>query len=356
MASRADLIDATATKTTSRWRLGWIRWALVAVSVGLLIRMSVLGFPEIREGVAQLLSRSGWLVLGAVFAEVLWTFSLANVYRSSLIGFGGRLGRGGAIRISMGAFSLSRILPGGGAAGSVFAAREMIRLDNPAPATVVSMLVSWWVSMMTLALIVGLGTAIGVAGGGVGVAHLAGPGVVAGVLVALGGLVAVASRFPRLRVRVTTGLSRAGARLGVVAAPEEWEAVAVEGLPVRNLLPLVGWTTLSWLADASALWLMFAGFGIMLHPAVLLVGYGLANLINALPEVTPGWLGVLETALAAAYAGLGVPAGAAVVAVLCYRLVSYWLPVAVGIGPALRMLRGRPGPDALQRRPLEAVA
>jgi hypothetical protein len=86
---------------------------------------------------------------------------------------------------------------------------------------------------------------------------------------------------------------------------------------------------------------MFLGFGVRLHPAVLLVGYGLANLINALPELTPGWLGVLETALAGAYAGLGVPVGVAVVAVLCYRLVSYWLPVAAGAGPALGMLRVR---------------
>ena len=70
----------------------------------------------------------------------------------------------------------------------------------------------------------------------------------------------------------------------------------------------------------------------------------LANLINALPELTPGWLGVLESALAATYAAFGVPVGVAVMAVLSYRLVSYWLPVAVGIGPALGMLRGRPSP------------
>jgi len=44
-------------------------------------------------------------------------------------------------------------------------------------------------------------------------------------------------------------------------------------------------------------------------------------------------------------------------AVLSYRLVSYWLPVAVGIGPALDMLRGRRVPAEDQRaRELEAVA
>jgi hypothetical protein len=239
----------------------------------------------------------------------------------------------------------------------VFAAREMIRLDNPAPATVASMLVSWWFSMMTLALIVGLGTATGVAAGAVGAAHLAGPAMVAGVLLVLGGLVFAATRFPHLRGKVASGLSRAGARLGVASEPEQWEALAAAGLPLRRLLPLLGWASLSWIADAAALWLMFAGFGVFLHPAVLLVGYGLANLINALPEVTPGWLGVMETALAAAYAGLGVPGGVAVVAVLCYRLVSYWLPVAAGLGLGLKMLRSRPGPEPdLKSRRLEAVA
>ncbi len=333
-----------------------LRWGLIALSVVLLVRMAVVGFPQIEEGFAQLLSRSGWLIVAAVLVEALWTFTLANVYRSSLIAFGGHIERSRAVTISMGAFSLSRILPGGGAAGSVFAAREMIRLGNPAPITVASMLVSWWVSMITLALIVGSGTATGVAGGSVGLAHLAGPATVAGVLIVLGGLVIGAAHYPRMRERIAIGLSRAGARLGVVAGPERWEKLADAGLPVRRLLPLVGWASLSWLADATALWLMFAGFGITLHPAVLLVGYGLANLINALPEVTPGWLGVMETALAAAYAGLGVPSGVAVVAVLSYRLISYWLPVAAGLAPGLRMLRSRPRAETVEALRLEAVA
>jgi uncharacterized protein (TIRG00374 family) len=127
---------------------------------------------------------------------------------------------------------------------------------------------------------------------------------------------------------------------------------------IRRLLPLLGWAATSWIVDAAALWLMFLGFGITLHPAVLLVGYGLANLINALPELTPGWLGVLESALAAAYAALGVPAGFAVMAVLSYRLVSYWLPVVAGLGPAVGMLRGHPARrhDHGARLELEAVA
>jgi uncharacterized membrane protein YbhN (UPF0104 family) len=335
-----------------------LRWGLMVLSLVLLVRMGATNHSEITEAIGHLLTRSWWLVAAALLMEAIWVYSLSNVYRSSIRGLGGSLGRSRALRISMGAFSLSRILPGGGAAGSIFAAKAIVAHGNPVPRTVASMLISWWVSMTTLAFVVGVGTASGLPGERVGPAQLVGPAVVFGVL-AVAGIAAVAVlRVPRLRARAARGLSVVGSRLGVSAQPGDWELQAMRPVPVRRLMPLAGWAALSWIVDAAALWLMFLGFGVRLHPAVLLVGYGLANLINALPELTPGWLGVLESALAATYAALGVPVGVAVMAVLSYRLVSYWLPVAVGIGPALGMLRGRPSPaeDHRVAGELEAVA
>jgi hypothetical protein len=328
------------------------------LSLVLLVRMGATNHSEISAAIGHLFTRSWWLVAGALLMEGIWVYSLSNVYRASIRGLGGTLGRGQALRISMGAFSLSRILPGGGAAGSIFAAKAIVAHGNSVPRTVASMLISWWVSMSTLALVVGVGTAAGLPGGQVRPAHLVGPALVFGVL-GVGGTLAVAAlRVPRLRARVARGLNVVGSRLGVSAQPGDWELQAMTPVPVRRLMPLMGWAALGWIVDAAALWVMFLGFGVSLHPAVLLVGYGLANLINALPELTPGWLGVLESALAATYAALGVPVGVAVMAVLAYRLVSYWLPVAVGIGPALGMLRGRSSPDGDHRpaRELEAVA
>jgi len=335
---------ATAPSTSPVAR--WLRRGLVVISLGLLIRMGMTNLPEIRHAASELLTRSWWMVVLALLSEVVWTLSLANVYRSSLHAFGGRLGRRQAVRVSMGAFSLSRILPGGGAAGSVFAAREMISLGNPIPRTIASMLVSWWVSMLTLAVVVGLGTAIGIREGHVDPAHVIGPAVVGAVLVLLGAVVLVALRYERARARIVSCFAKAGSRLRVEATTRDWDEVATSSVSLGRFLPLLGWAILSWVADAAALWVMFLGFGVSLHPAVLFVGYGLANLINALPELTPGWLGVMESALAAAYAALGVPVGVAVVAVLCYRLVSYWLPVAAGAGPALGLLRGHRIPPA----------
>jgi uncharacterized membrane protein YbhN (UPF0104 family) len=340
----------------SRGRI--LRWGLMVLSLVLLVRMGVTNHSEISGAIGHLFTRSGWLVAAALFLEGVWVFSLANVYRSSIRGLGGSLGRRQALRISMGAFSLSRILPGGGAAGSIFAARAIVAHGNPVPRTVASMLMGWWVSMSTLALVVGVGTASGLPGDLVGAAHLVGPALVF-VVLAVAGIAAVAAlRVPRFRARIARGLNVLGSRLGVSAEPRDWELQAMTPVPVRRLMPLMAWAALSWIVDAAALWMMFLGFGVRLHPAVLLVGYGLANLINALPELTPGWLGVLESALAATYAALGVPVGVAVMAVLSYRLVSYWLPVALGIGPALGLLRGRPSPvdDRRGAGELEAVA
>jgi uncharacterized protein (TIRG00374 family) len=46
--------------------------------------------------------------------------------------------------------------------------------------------------------------------------------------------------------------------------------------------------------------------------------------------LTPGGLGFVEAGLTGTLALAGVGAGAAVVATLAYRLVSFWLPIPAG--------------------------
>jgi uncharacterized protein (TIRG00374 family) len=61
----------------------------------------------------------------------------------------------------------------------------------------------------------------------------------------------------------------------------------------------------------------------------LAVAYSAANVVSALP-VTPGGLGVAEVTLMAITVGFGAPRPTAVLAVLGYRLVNYWLPLLPG--------------------------
>jgi uncharacterized protein (TIRG00374 family) len=68
----------------------------------------------------------------------------------------------------------------------------------------------------------------------------------------------------------------------------------------------------------------------------LAVAYAAANIASAIP-VTPGGLGVVEVTLVAITVGFGAPQATAVLAVLGYRIVNYWLPLLPGAVAYLRV-------------------
>ena len=68
-------------------------------------------------------------------------------------------------------------------------------------------------------------------------------------------------------------------------------AVLLEDRPL--LIRAVTWATINWLLDAASLWVFVAAFSHFISPIDLLVAYGLANILAAIP-ITPGGLGVVE--------------------------------------------------------------
>ena len=64
--------------------------------------------------------------------------------------------------------------------------------------------------------------------------------------------------------------------------------------------------------------------------ALVLLAYGAAQFLSMIPA-TPGGLGFVEAGLVGLLALAGVDAGAAAVATLGYRLISYWLPLPAGL-------------------------
>lgn len=91
----------------------------------------------------------------------------------------------------------------------------------------------------------------------------------------------------------------------------------------------VAWATANWLLDAAALWVFLAAFGVTLNPINLIVAYGVTGVLAAIP-ITPGGLGVVETALPSLLVTFGAPAGPALSSVLLWRLVQFWLPIPLG--------------------------
>lgn len=150
----------------------------------------------------------------------------------------------------------------------------------------------------------------------------------------------IASRVPFLDEElVTAGVRRLATRL---------RELSRDG-------PLLGravsWAAAFWLLDASSLWVFLAAFGHLMSPYGLIVAYGLANVMAVLP-ITPGGLGVVEGVLVPTLVGFGSPRGVAILGVITYRLVNFWLPIPVG---ALAYLSLRVEPGASRRRRAEEL-
>jgi uncharacterized protein (TIRG00374 family) len=84
-----------------------------------------------------------------------------------------------------------------------------------------------------------------------------------------------------------------------------------------------------WLLDFLTLLAALEAVDARPRLSLALLAYCAAQLLAQVP-VTPGGLGVVEAGLTGTLAIAGVPAAAAAVATLAYRLVSYWLPLPAG--------------------------
>jgi putative heme transporter len=87
----------------------------------------------------------------------------------------------------------------------------------------------------------------------------------------------------------------------------------------------------NWLFDCGCLALSFMAVGASVPWKGLLLAYGAGQLAANLP-ITPGGLGVVEGSLTIALVAYGGVAPSTVVAVLLYRVLSFWLALPVGWG------------------------
>ena len=82
--------------------------------------------------------------------------------------------------------------------------------------------------------------------------------------------------------------------------------------------------------DYAALVAALAAFGVHARPSEVLLAYVVAQALAIVP-ITPGGLGFVESGLTALLVVIGVPVDVSVIATLLYRLVSFWLPIPIGV-------------------------
>ena len=190
------------------------------------------------------------------------------------------------------------------------------------------------------------------------------------IVVALLGMIALAFFailiLPPHPGRGTGDAPRAAGRRGAARAsdPDRLEATfrhlgdALRTLATNSdrLRSALAWAAGNWLLDAAALWSFLAALGRYVNPIELFAAYGIANVLAAIP-ITPGGLGFVEASLPLLLASFGVTKNVALLGVLGWRIVNFWLPIPVGAGAylSLKLHRGE-GLRAEQARALADLA
>ncbi len=115
----------------------------------------------------------------------------------------------------------------------------------------------------------------------------------------------------------------------------------------RQLLRRVAfWAAMNWMLDAASLWVFLRAFGVSMEIDALIIAFGVANVLAAIP-ITPGGLGYVDTSYIGMLVGFGAPARQATLGVAAYRFAQFFFPILLG---AVMYLSLRVGPWSIERR------
>lgn len=231
--------------------------------------------------------------------------------------------------------AFSRVVPGGAAAGGALQFRMLTHAGvdtarSVAGLTAISLITTASVFMLPLFSLPAIATGIQVPSGLLTTAWVGG---IAFALMFLAGLALVVSDRPlMLTGRFVISVQR---RLGRFSDPDLAARLIQErDLVVRSLGARWPWAVATsvgkWLLDYLALLAALAAVGDETRPSLVLLAYVAGAVLSMVP-ITPGGLGFVEVGLVATLTAAGVTPARAAIAVLAYRLVSYWLPMIAGL-------------------------
>jgi uncharacterized protein (TIRG00374 family) len=271
-----------------------------------------------------------YLVAGTVL-EVLSVVAYAALTRS-VLPRDGRPSLFTLLRIDATTLGVSHIVPGGAATAGALRFRLLHAHGVSGPDAAFGAAVQGVGSAIVLNVILWLGLVVSIPLRGFNPLYTTAAAVGA-VLVAGGvGAVLLLTRGQESSVRGVRAVARRLPLLSEDTAERFVRTAAarlVELSRDRNMLAqAVLWATLNWLLDAAALWVFIQAYGYSLGLDGLIVSFGLANVVAALP-LTPGGLGLVEGVLVPTVVGFGAPRGIAVLGVVTYRLANFWLPIPV---------------------------
>jgi len=331
--------DMPRVHVTRRRAVGFALFIIAAVAFLYLVLPNLPGVSAVQE----IEHGDTWWIAIGVLLEILSFAGYVVLFRSVLLRGRESIGWAASYEITMAGVAATRLFAAAGAGGVALTAWAL-RRSGMEPRLVACRMVAFMVLLYVVyagsLLLDGIGLGSGLFPGGGSFAITIVPAIVAFVLFAIVGAVALLPGDAERRLerwasgsgRVAHWLARA---VTVPALGASGVRMAVALLRSRDprLLGAVAW----WGFDISVLWAMFHAFGSPPPFTVIWMAYFVGMLGNLLP--LPGGLGGVEGGMIGSLAAFGVDLNLAVLAVLAYRAISFWLPTPLGVVAYLQLRR-----------------
>jgi len=285
---------------------------------------------------------SWWIAVGVVL-EIASFAGYVVLFRAVFVRGGGRIGFRESYQITMAGLAATRLFAAAGAGGVALTAWAL-RRSGMAPRLVACRMVAFIVLLYVVyagsLLLDGIGLGIGLFPGGGSFAITFVPAIVAAILFGIAAAMAVLP--DDLERRLERWASGSGRLTHFIARSVTAPALAASGVRtavglIRSRDPGVLGALAWWGFDISVLWAMFHAFGSPPPFTVIWMSYFVGMLGNLLP--LPGGLGGVEGGMIGSFAAFGVDLDLAVLAVLSYRAISFWLPTLPGAVAYLQLRR-----------------
>ena len=307
----------------------------IIVSVGLLVfvleYLVLPQFASARRSLYLLATINPVLVAVAVVCELAAIYAYVELTRAVL--YPHSPPRFDTLRVNLAGLAISHVVPGGTAPAGALSYRIFNQLGVPKETNAFGLATQGTGSAVVLNIIFWCALVISIPLRGFNPAY--GFAALAGVflMAAFFGTILLITRGQRHADNWIRSLARRVPRID----PDRMAALigkVADRITVlinnrRTLWWAFTWAGLNWLFDAACLWVFIWSFGHVISPIDLLVAYGLANILAAIP-LTPAGLGVIEGVLIPTLVGFGVPHSQAILAVIAYRLINFWIPIPIG--------------------------
>jgi uncharacterized protein (TIRG00374 family) len=342
-------------KTSGRRRA--VRIALEILAIALAVHLlwpRLGGFAE----VGRAFTGGNLLFLPLVLAlEAASLAAYGEMVRCVLRSMGEPASRSLLQRTTLAGIALGRTLPGGTTAALPAIVNTLRGVGIDGSRATAALATSGVLSSFVLALLLLPAVGLAIAGGQRGGVALS--AALAALLIVVGAVAIVpAVRNPSAAGQLVERLlrrivpARLQRRLDPVAVGNS-VARAVDGIhdllrDPHAVVRSLGLAASNWLADVGALTVVAATAGRGTPLTAILLAYVIGQLAAAIP-LTPGGIGIVETAMIGSLVAAGAPAGAATVTVLGWRLFSFWLPTLAGFA-VLPTLPGRHGANRPRHR------